>query len=163
MNTPFEKQPDMKRRLMFAVVLLIALSARAQKTPAVKEKDRSNDPALFSAIESLRTAMISGNRDSLAAIVSDQLSYGHSGGKVEDKAAFVESIASGHSDFVTIDLADQTIVTSGKVAIVRHTFVAGTNDNNKPGNVRLKVMLVWQKEHGSWILLARQAVHVTEP
>ncbi|MEK7226911.1 MAG: nuclear transport factor 2 family protein, partial [Bacteroidota bacterium] len=33
-----------------------------------------------------------------------------------------------------------------------------TNDGGKPGEVHLLVMLVWQKQGGKWILLARQAV-----
>src|SRR5688572_6965788 len=72
------------------------------------------------AVESLKNAMISGNREQLQNIAADQLMYGHSGGKVEDKAAFVEAIASGKSDFVTIDLTEQTIKVSGKTAVVRH-------------------------------------------
>ena len=33
-----------------------------------------------------------------------------------------------------------------------------TNNDNKPGEVHLLILLVWQKQHGQWKLLARQAV-----
>jgi len=61
---------------------------------------------------------------------------------------------------VTIDLSEQTISISDKVAIVRHTLNAKTNDGGKPGEVHLKVLLIWQKEKSGWKLLARQAIKV---
>ena len=117
-----------------------------------------SEKAVADAVEQLRNALISGDRSSLESIVHNKLSYGHSGGAVEDKAAFVEKIASGKSDFVSIDLADQTISVSGKTAIVRHLLNAKTNDGGKPGEVHLKILLIFQKDGGKWKLLARQAV-----
>ncbi len=112
------------------------------------------------AVEKLRDAMVSGNRADLENIASKHLSYGHSGGKIEDKAAFVEAIAGGKSDFVKIDLADQTIQIAGKTAIVRHKLSADTNDGGKPGHVNLNILLVFVKDNGNWELLARQAVKI---
>jgi hypothetical protein len=112
------------------------------------------------AVEKLRDAMVSGNRADLESIASKNLSYGHSGGKIEDKAAFVEAIASGKSDFVKIDLADQTIHVTGNTAIVRHKLSADTNDGGKAGHVNLHILLVFVKDSGSWELLARQAVKI---
>ena len=113
------------------------------------------------AVEKLRKAMIDGNKKELEGIVMNELSYGHSGGHVEGKDEFVEKIVSGKSDFVTIDLTDQVITISGNTAIVRHKLNATTNDNNKPGEVHLLVLLVFQKQKGEWKLLARQAVKTT--
>ncbi len=111
------------------------------------------------AVEKLRVAMVDANKANLESMVSDKLSYGHSGGHLEGKAEFVEKIVSGKSDFVTIELKDQTISITGKTAIVRHILDAKTNDSGKPGEVHLLVLMVWQKEGGRWILIARQAVH----
>ena len=111
------------------------------------------------AVETLRQAMISGDRAALQPLVSEALSYGHSSGKVETRTAFVDALASGQSDFVEINLTEQTIAVSGKTAIVRHRLAAKTNDAGKgPGTVNLAVMLVWVKENRAWKLLARQAV-----
>jgi ketosteroid isomerase-like protein len=110
------------------------------------------------AVEKLRKAMIDGDSSMLSSLVSDHLSYGHSGGHVDDKKTFIRKLSGGGSDFVTMDLSEQTILVSGKTAIVRHKLEAKTNDNNKPGEVHLLVMLVWQKKAGKWKLLGRQAV-----
>ena len=142
----------MKYLSLLALVSLISFSSIAQS------KDYK---AVVGAVEKLKQAMISGERSALENIASDSLSYGHSGGKVETKAEFVEAIASGKSDFVTIDLSEQTVSVTNNVAVVRHVLSATTNDSGKPGTVKIKVLLVWAKEKGQWKLLARQAVKLT--
>ena len=119
-----------------------------------------DETAVAAAVEQLRLAMVSGDRMSLENIAAEQLSYGHSGGLVENKAAFVEKIASGNSDFISISLSDQSIVISGKTAVVRHKLDAVTNDGGKPGEAHIKVLLVCQKQVKQWKLLARQAVKI---
>lgn len=133
--------------IVFSFLLTLTVVAQTKKEKQVAD-----------AVEKLRTAMIDGKKEALEAIASDKLSYGHSGGHVEGKAEFVEKIASGKSDFVTIELKEQTISVSGKTAVVRHLLSAKTNDNGKPGEVHLKILLIFQKEGGKWKMLARQAV-----
>ena len=118
------------------------------------------EAAVTAAVENLKKAMIDGDKAGLEKITADQLSYGHSSGKVEDKATFVDNIVTGKSDFVTIELTNQTVAVAGDAAIVRHTLAATTNDSGKPGSVKLNILLIWQKQKGQWKLLARQAVKV---
>lgn len=136
------------KKIILAVLLMSSSVVYAQT---------KDEQSLITAVDQLKNAMISGERTALEEVAATNLSYGHSSGKVEDKAAFVESIASGKSDFVTIDLKKQTIKVTGKTAIVRHELHATTNDGGKAGEVHLGIMLVWQKEGKEWKLLARQA------
>jgi len=117
-----------------------------------------NERAVAAAVENLRKAMVDADSAMLWQLSSPQLSYGHSSGHIDDRLQFVQKIASGKSDFVSINLTEQTITVSGKTAIVRHKLDAVTNDNGKPGEVHLLVLLVWQKHGRNWVLLARQAV-----
>lgn len=142
----------MKYFIVFLITILLSYNTNAQSKDSI---------AIEAAVNQLKMAMISGVSEELNAIVSNKLSYGHSGGHVEGKKEFIEKIASGKSDFITIDLTEQTIQISGKTAIIRHTLNATTNDNGKPGTVKLKVLLVFQKEKGKWVMLARQAVKLT--
>jgi ketosteroid isomerase-like protein len=116
--------------------------------------------AVNAAVENLKKAMIDGDKAGLQKITSDKLSYGHSSGRVEDKTSFVDNIVTGKSDFVTIELTNQTVSVSGDAAVVRHTLAATTNDSGNPGSVKLNIMLIFQKQKGQWKLLARQAVKV---
>lgn len=126
-------------------------------TTTAQSKDSA---AVSAAVELLRKAMIDADKAGLQKLTADQLSYGHSSGRVEDKAAFIENIVSGKSDFVTIEFTNQTVAISGDAAIVRHTLSATTNDNGTPGTVKLNILLIWQKQKGQWMMLARQAVKV---
>jgi ketosteroid isomerase-like protein len=142
----------MKKTIILVVAVFFSIAGFSQS----KKHDQ-----VAAAVEKLRLAMISGVREDLEAIADDSLSYGHSGGAVEGKSEFVEKIASGKSDFVTIDLTGQTISAYGNFAIVRHSLYAKNNDGGKPGEVKLKILLVFKKAGNNWRLLARQAVKLT--
>lgn len=135
--------------LVVCTSMLFSTSVHAQSKKQIQVK---------AAVDHLITAMISGEREALETTTSNHLSYGHSGGHVEGKAEFVEKIVSGKSDFVTIDITEQSIDVLGKTAIIRHVLNATTNDGGKPGVVKLKVLLLFKKEQGRWKMLARQAV-----
>jgi hypothetical protein len=109
------------------------------------------------AVETLRKAMLDADKATLDKCTAPELSYGHSSGKVETKTEFVEALATGKSDFVSINLNEQTIKVVGNTAIVRHVLQGETNDNGNRGTVKLFVLTVWQKQKGQWKLLARQA------
>jgi ketosteroid isomerase-like protein len=145
----------MSRKLLSGVIVFLIMN-----TIVVGQTKDEKDIA--DVVEQLRTAMVNGDKAVLEKLTADKLSYGHSGGHIDDKKEFVEKLTTGASDFVTIDLSEQTIGISDKVAIVRHTFNAKTNDGGKPGEAHLKVLLIWQKQKGGWKLLARQAIKITQ-
>ncbi len=130
---------------------LMAVTISAQKT---NDKD-----AVTAASEKLRLAMISGEKPELEALILPELTYGHSGGHIDDATEFVEKLVSKKSDFVTIDITNQKVDIVGNTAIVRHHLYATTADAGKaPGDVTLDIVLVWTKVKKDWKLLARQAV-----
>ncbi len=142
----------MKKR--FLLILFVSV------TTLITSAQSKQETAVTNATERLRKAMVDGDKASLENLVTEQLSYGHSGGHIDDKKEFVAKLTGGGSDFVTIDLTEQTVSISGKTAIVRHILTAKTNDNGKPADVHLRVLLVWQKQGSQWKLLARQAVKI---
>ena len=120
----------------------------------------SDETKVAAAVEALRKAMVDPDKTTLENLTSDQLSYGHSTGKIENQQEFINNLISGKSDFVKIDLSEQTIKISNDIAIVRHRLDADTNDGGKPGRANIYILLVWQKQHKEWKLIARQAVKV---
>lgn len=113
------------------------------------------------AVEKLRMAMVVADGAVLSDLVSPILSYGHSNGVIENKEEFIVSLVSGKYNFLSIDLADQTITVTGNIAVVRHQLSAETEDAGKPWmSIKLHVLTVWQKEENGWVLVARQAVKI---
>jgi ketosteroid isomerase-like protein len=141
----------MKRLSVIFLLLAAVLGTKAQS------KDETDVAA---GVEKLRAAMVSGNKADLESVLSDDLNYSHSGGQVQTKAIFVESITTKASDFKTIELTGQTISVIGDVAVVKHTLIADTNDGGKPAHIQLGIVLVWKKAKGQWKLIARRAFHV---
>ncbi len=139
---------------IYSVLLVFCMMSTISFAQSKEEK------VIASQVELLRKAMVDADKTTLEKLSDEKLSYGHSSGKIEDKAAFVSNIVSGKSDFVSIDLSEQKITISGNTAIVRHMLTADTNDGGVAGHVKLYVLLVWAKDGSQWKLLARQAVKV---
>ena len=140
----------MKYFAAIITVVLFQFSVLAQN----KSKD---EIAIAARVETLRQAMIDADGTKLKELTSTGLSYGHSSGVVQNQATFIEKIANGESDFVTIEFQNQTIEIVGDNAIVRHNLVAHTKDGGVDKDIKIGIMLVWQKQKNKWLLIARQA------
>jgi hypothetical protein len=113
------------------------------------------EAAVTAAVEALRLAMVAADKASLDKLSLPELSYGHSSGRLEDKAEFIDALVSRKSDFSAIELTDQTVNVVNNIALVRHVF-HGTRA--KQGDkVKLSILTVWLEQQGQWKLLARQA------
>jgi len=141
----------MIKKLIFTLSFFMILAVSGQK--------KNDAQAVTDAAEKLRLAMISGEKSALESLILPELTYGHSGGHIDDATEFVDKLVSKKSDFLTIDITDQKVQIVGNTAIVRHHFYATTADLGKtPGDVTLDIVLVWVKMKKDWKLLARQAV-----
>jgi ketosteroid isomerase-like protein len=134
--------------LAMALVLTTAVSGQTKE-----EKEVS------AAVEQLRKALVDPDAAALDRLSDNALTYGHSTGRLENKKEFIDNLVNGNSDFLSIELTDQTVVVSGNTAIVRHVLKGDNHDKGKdPGKVNIAVLTVWQKKNGQWKMLARQAV-----
>jgi hypothetical protein len=150
----------MMRTLGFStVVIALALLGGVPVTAA----QSGDEAAVAKAVEAFRNAALKADRGQFEALTADQLSYGHSAGRVENKAQFIDGATSGRSTWKFITLTDQTINIVGNTAIVRHTFTGESERDGKTNPVKLGVLMVWHKPDRDWKLLARQAVRLEEP
>lgn len=145
---------------MYTKTILFALVALCSLLTFDGHAQSKDQAAVTQSVDQLRALMIDPDKAKLEALASDELSYGHSNGKLEDKKAFIEALMNGSSDFKTIDLTEQTVTIVDNTAFVRHKLMAETANDGKPGTAKLAVLLVWVKQKGSWKLLARQAVKI---
>lgn len=139
-------------RVGAAAALLGAAATRTAHAQAGEQM------AVAQAVDALSKAMLDVDRPKLEALTADQLSYGHSAGRIETKKEFVDYLVSRASAFRRIDLSDQTISLVDNEAIVRHLFTGETvNPAGQTTPVKIGVLQVWQKQGNDWKLLARQA------
>ena len=127
-------------------MLVISISANAQS---------KDEKEVAAAVEKLNKAIVDADSATLADLTANELSYGHSTGKLQNKSQFIDDVIHG-ADFLNINATDQTITLVGNNAIVRHIFSAKLVSNGMQNDVRIGILMVWQKQNGKWKLLARQ-------
>ena len=125
--------------------------------PTIARADSADEAAVRKAIDDLSKAILAADKAKLEALVADQLSYGHSAGRLETKKEFVDVIAGKKTIYKSITLNEPTVTVVGNNAIARHVFVVETETDGKPSQSKVGVMQVWVKDGGAWKLLARQA------
>jgi Domain of unknown function (DUF4440) len=99
-----------------------ALAFAAGSLPLTARAESADEGAVKKAVDDLTKAMTAADKAKLESLVSDQLSYGHSSGKVETKAEFVSVIAGKKTIYKSITLSDPTVSVTGNNAVARHTF-----------------------------------------
>ena len=143
--------------LLFLPVFIICCSNKQQQiTP------QTSEAGIVTVVDQLMKGIIDADENILNSVTANELVYGHSSGKVQNKSEFIAEIISGQPlDYLSIELFEQTIQMAGSVAIVRHIFTSETKDaNGEPGSLRIGNMLIWQLQNGKWKLLARQAYKI---
>jgi ketosteroid isomerase-like protein len=123
----------------------------------------ADEAAVAQAVEALRKAILEQDKTTLEALTAEQLSYGHSGGRVETRAQFIEGVMTRKALLKSLTLSDHTIAIVGNDAIARHTWASESETDGKPTSTKIGVLQVWQKQGGTWKLLARQAFRTQPP
>ena len=123
--------------------------------------DASDEAAVKGAVEALRKAYLAKDKAQLEALAAAQLSYGHSSGKLWNKAEFVDGVVTGKAVVKSLDFPGLTVAVAGDAAIARHLWVSESETDGKPNSTKIGVLAVWQKQDGGWKLLARQGFKLT--
>jgi ketosteroid isomerase-like protein len=136
------------RRLLAGAALALAAST------AVAAPD--NAGVLTKNLEAFRAAQVAHDAKALDALCAPELSYSHSDAHIEDKATFIANATSGKSKVLSLEYKDPTIRVVGDAAIVRfHWIGKSQSQDGKISDTNLHILMVWQKQHGHWKLLAR--------
>ena len=107
-------------------------------------------------VEALREALLKADKSQLERLSADQLSYGHSDGKVQGKVEFIDGVMTRKATVKSITFPDIKVSVAGDAAIARHLYESESETDGKPNNVKIGMLSVWQKQVGNWKLLARQ-------
>lgn len=130
---------------------LCLFSGYAAAAPAASDKD------VAAAVDHLTQAMMHKDIPQLQALTANNLTYGHSSGKVQNKQEFIADIETGRSGFKTLEMQKQTITLNGDTALVRNHFSAQAVNSGVEVPTEIENFQVWQKQKGKWLLIGRQA------
>jgi ketosteroid isomerase-like protein len=133
-----------------------ALGAASLLHSAPAQAEAADDTALNQAVEAFRKATLAQDKAKLDQLFADQLSYGHSDGRVESKAEVINGVMNRKTTVKSIDFPELKVAIVGSSAVARHLYVSESELDGKPNSTRIGALQVWQKQDGSWKLLARQ-------
>ena len=139
------------KKVKVLIGFLCLFSGYVAAAPASADKD------VAQAVDHLTQAMLHKNIAELKALTAENLTYGHSSGKIQDKKEFIADMETGKSAFKTLEMQNQTITVSGDVALVRHHFSAQALKGTEVVPTEIENFQIWQKQDGKWLLVGRQA------
>jgi hypothetical protein len=145
-------------RRQLAVAGALAVSGGSLWWSTATQAASAEEAAVAQAVEALRQAIMSQEKTQLEALCAEQLSYGHSDGRVENKAQFIQGVMTRKAVLKSLTLSDHTIAIVGNDAIARHTWMSESETDGKTTQTKIGVLQVWQQQGGAWRLLARQSV-----
>jgi ketosteroid isomerase-like protein len=148
-------------RRNLAITGAVALGAASLLGGSAVLADASDEAAVKDSVEALRKALLAADKAQLEALAAAQLSYGHSSGKVQNKAEFVDGVITRKALVKSLDFPELIVAVAGDAAIARHLYVSDSETDGKPDNTRIGMLAVWQKQDGNWKLLARQGYKLT--
>lgn len=144
-------------RRKFGAVAAGAVTALAIASSGPATAQANEEAALSAAIEELRLGLMNKDKAKLEAVAADNMSYGHSAGRIETKKEFVDAVMARKAVVKSLKFTENKMAIHGASAIVRHFYESESEENGKATAIKIGVLQVWQKQDGKWRLYARQA------
>jgi ketosteroid isomerase-like protein len=141
------------RKLLVLCLLIVSVAANAQSKKEREVIERSY----------LLSHTVFGTKDSLILedLFAKKATYGHSGGKLENRQEAIANIAHNKSSYTDTSISDLSTLMYDDVAIVRFVFKGTeTKADGKATALNLGMIMTWVREKGKWQLLARQAYKI---
>jgi len=145
---------DFMRNTLFSLAFAFLTLIGGIQTVAAQSADEAT---VAQAVENLRKAMFERNVKQFEALISENVSYGHSAGRIENKQEFIKAALANKAVMKSLAFTDQTVKITGNHAVVRNTYNGVSELDGKTNTTKIGVLLVWAKEDGTWRLYARQA------
>ena len=133
-----------------AVVSAVVSSWAAEKSAAIAEVEAADAERV--------QATVLADRERLEAILSDDLHYAHSNGKVDTKGVLMETLLAGRTDYESFEYLARTFRPAGEDAMVMAgRVIIGLKNADGQQKIDLNYLAVWRRENGKWRFLAWQS------
>jgi ketosteroid isomerase-like protein len=134
----------------------LALGASGLLLGSASRADASDEAAVAERVEMLREGIFKQDKAKLDQVTAPQISYGHSDGRVESKDQFITAVANRKATVKSLAFPELKIAVTGDAAVARHIYLSESELDGKVTHTKIGALQVWQKQNGTWKLLARQ-------
>ena len=121
--------------------------------------DQKTEREILSVMDTYKDAMIRNDAAVLDKLLSEDLSFVHSGGQQEHKADVLKNVTTGKNVIIRMKFTDPSVHVYGNTALVKCRVDLWHSETNI---VHMDVLHAWVKSPGGWQLVARQATRLTQ-
>lgn len=140
----------MRTSSWFLGLLLVMAAPLAHAEPAVISALRADKARL--------AAMMAGDADALGKLMSDQLRFVHSDGRVESKGDYVKNLLAGDTAYADVKTSElETTQVANDVVVVLGVQEMRKRLGPDWSNIKLRYLAVWRNESGTWRMVAWQS------
>jgi hypothetical protein len=119
---------------------------------------QTDEEKLIGTLKGFHQALVQKNTDAFNKQTDKVLSYGHSNGWVETQTEMAKNLESGYIRYHSFREDSLFIIVNGDMAHARFIADISVTLNGHEAAYRLKVLEVWVRREGKWLLFARQAI-----
>ena len=140
------------------IVRLVLLAAVLSGCSTLFAESKSVS-AVLAADQARLAAMMAGDGAALGRLMSDELVFMHSDGRMESKTEYVKNMMAGDTAYTNARTSDvRTLMPSPDVVVL-----IGVQDMRKKlgpawSDIHLRFMSIWRNEHGTWRMFAWQSM-----
>lgn len=109
------------------------------------------------------SALIHADRAALDAVLADDLSYGHSDGRLQTKAELLAALAGGSVTYQSYDGPPPAVRIQGSMALLSGIAELEATARGTKVKLWLRYLAVYEKRDGAWRLAAYQSARLEQP
>ncbi len=109
------------------------------------------------------SALIHADRATLDAVLADDLSYGHSDGRLQTKTELLAALAGGTVTYQSYDGPPPVVRIQGTMALLSGIAELEATARGTKVKLWLRYLAVYEKREGAWRLTAYQSARLEQP
>lgn len=160
MNTT--KRINFKDRLRIRATALLAmfmcLLSFYSCTTNMETDDKKQE--VLAAHEKRREATLNGDANTVASMMTDDLTFTHANAVVESKAQFVEALETKRLQYRTLTDEDRQVRVNGSTGVVSGTCHIVVDASGTEYDLRVLFTELWVKEGDTWKMMLWHATEV---
>jgi ketosteroid isomerase-like protein len=141
--------------MLWRLVALLCWGVMSTVLPAAEKPAE----AVLKIDQARLAAMMAGDATALARVMSDELAFVHSDGRIEAKADYVKNVLAGDTAYEGVVTKDVRTMEPAPGVVI----LIGAQEMKKRlgltwSEVKLRFMSVWRNEAGTWRMVAWQSM-----
>ena len=120
----------------------------------------TSEPEVWAAENARIDALMKQDYDALEKILADDLLYCHASGRVDSKAAFMQTLRNGQTRYIRMEKKNATIRSSSEMAVINGSYWVQTKGPSGSPERPVEdavLTLIYAKRNGQWQIISYQS------